>query len=288
MSSPENTTIGGGGGAGVASFNTRTGAVSLTEADVLKTFATKGGILLGTGAGAGSELPIGPTGDVLTVVGGTAAWAPAAGGSFNIASPVGTQVKKYTFDASTEGWAPVTLGVGTCVWDGASSLVFTGPIVGRGLAADPLGPVFDNGEIWLDYREVVPDSGAGFGVAGISFRVQDASNYYQVQFLNTAPNTIEVDLYKNVAGVFTLLASQTITLQHVTLSNLFSNIILIRYVGTVIEVFLNNGLVLYVIDGVFTTSVLPILLATQNSSDIHIDTLRLYTTTISPNRIPTA
>ncbi len=79
MSSPENTSI--IPGAGVSSFNGRTGAVTLSEADILAKFAAKGGILLGTGAGTGTELAIGATGKVLTVVGGTAAWVTPASGS---------------------------------------------------------------------------------------------------------------------------------------------------------------------------------------------------------------
>ena len=65
---------------GVTGFNTRTGAVSLTAADVEGTFNAKGDLFLGTGSATGTILPVGSTGQVLTVAGGTAVWAASSGG----------------------------------------------------------------------------------------------------------------------------------------------------------------------------------------------------------------
>lgn len=67
----------------VNSFNTRTGAVFLTKADVEAVFAAKGGILVGTGAGTGEELATGTSGQVLTVGGADPSgleWATPGGG----------------------------------------------------------------------------------------------------------------------------------------------------------------------------------------------------------------
>lgn len=52
--------------ASVSSFNTRTGAVTLSEADVEATYATKGGIIVGTGSGTATELAVGSDVQVLT------------------------------------------------------------------------------------------------------------------------------------------------------------------------------------------------------------------------------
>lgn len=67
----------------VASFNTRTGAVTLSAADVEGLFTAAGDIFVGTGAGTGKILPKGSATNVLTVGGADPSgleWAPASGG----------------------------------------------------------------------------------------------------------------------------------------------------------------------------------------------------------------
>lgn len=83
-----------GSSSGVTSFNTRTGAVTLQAADVEATFLAKGGILLGTGPGSGTELDPGANGTVLTADSTQAAgvkWAaPSSSGISTVTSPENT------------------------------------------------------------------------------------------------------------------------------------------------------------------------------------------------------
>jgi hypothetical protein len=73
---------------GVTSFNTRTGAVSLSAADVEGTFGAKGQLFVGTGSGSGTLLGVGTDTYVLTADSTQASgikWAASSGGvtSFN-------------------------------------------------------------------------------------------------------------------------------------------------------------------------------------------------------------
>jgi hypothetical protein len=74
------TLVSSSAGTGVTSFNTRSGAVTLTAADVEALFTAKGQLFLGTGSGTGALLAIGSTGQVATVSGGTVVWATPASG----------------------------------------------------------------------------------------------------------------------------------------------------------------------------------------------------------------
>lgn len=126
---------GGGGGGGVTEFNTRTGNVVLDAADLEAIFTAKGQILVGSGSGTGGFLTIGSSGDVLTVVSGTAAWAPSSGGGggydsltgagesaspgdltqaggFQVISPSGTSLGVALSDDSSSGIALVETSTG--------------------------------------------------------------------------------------------------------------------------------------------------------------------------------
>lgn len=61
----------------------------VTLAAVEALFTAKGQLLLGTGAGAGTLLGIGSTGQVLTVSGGTAVWSPATGAVTSVTAGAG-------------------------------------------------------------------------------------------------------------------------------------------------------------------------------------------------------
>jgi hypothetical protein len=93
------------GGAGVTSFNTRSGAVVLAAADVESTFGAKGQLFAGTGAGTGDLVATGTAGQVLTVGGADPSgleWATPAGGS--------VVPGQYTTSTITADPAPAVVG----------------------------------------------------------------------------------------------------------------------------------------------------------------------------------
>jgi hypothetical protein len=99
----------------VTSFNTRTGAVTLSAADVEALFGAAGQLFVGSGAGTGGLLGIGTTGQVLTVVGGTAAWATPSGAVSSVFGRTGA-VAAATGDYTA---AEVTNAMSTATYDAA-------------------------------------------------------------------------------------------------------------------------------------------------------------------------
>lgn len=302
-----------GASGGVTSFNTRTGAVTFVNTDIEQDSANPDDVLTWDGTGwvpsttvntfnsrTGAvtfilnDIPTAgaTTGEVVTFDGTNVVFAPGGGSSaseFNNANPQGTELIEYKFDTSTENWTAIG-GAGSVSQSG-SSLICTGPPSGIGLANDPTtGPVFNDGEIWFDIREVLPAS-TGEGNFGIGFRVQDSTHYYLLQMIiDPASGTAGSVLFNfdtNVGNAFTTLATYLSPAHQGYLSDDSSNIVLIRMVGTYIEAFFGNTCIFQAFDPTYTTSVEPILIFTVNGSDARIDTLREYSYAGPTNRIPT-
>ncbi len=96
---------------GVSSFNTRSGNVVLSAADVESTFSAAGQLLVGTGSGTGELLSAGSVTTVLTSNGATSvpSWQPATGGG---SGSVTAAAIEATFTAKGQLYVGTGFGTG--------------------------------------------------------------------------------------------------------------------------------------------------------------------------------
>ncbi len=99
--------------AGVSSFNTRTGPVTLNATDVEKIFTTPGQLIVGTGSTTGELLTAGSVGTVLTSNGAASipSWKPASGGGGTASVTVASI--EQTFSVAGQIYVGTGAGTGT-------------------------------------------------------------------------------------------------------------------------------------------------------------------------------
>lgn len=181
----------------------------------------------------------GTTGQVLTKASGTdydTQWeTPTGGGSGDIplSMPQGTLQRQYSFNSSIEGW--VGSGGTPTIVSNALQLAYTGD------AIEPVGASnIADGEVYFD-RLINTGS-----EASICFRATDVNNFYMFQLFPSAT----VQFYKRVGGVMTNLVTAG-AMPYIHTSNW--NKVLVRFVGSVFELWINGGFIGSYTDTTFTT-----------------------------------
>ena len=193
-------------------------------------------------------------------------WAPAtpsggsSGGSTSStksSTPQGTLQCQYTFASSTEGW---TNDIGTMTATGGKLRLTNS--VGVNISALEPSTVsnIDDGEFWCD-AECVAVDGGNKGSFGLIFRAADANNHYlwDLNFGSAA----QINLYKKVSGSYTILRSFTWTFYPPAPG--WARF-MTRFVGSQIELYCNETLVLFVRDSTFTTGRCGVRATSQTSS----------------------
>jgi hypothetical protein len=247
-------TLGGGGGS--------------VDTDVI--WDAKGDLAGGTGADAAARLPVGANDTVLTADSTQATglkWAAAAAGGdlrYLASLPSGAMQREYLFTGSVESW---TTSAGTLSsTSDRLQLTHTSAAVGE----EPAGSAdVADGELELEFRTT-----AMTGSAAVLFRLDDASNFYAVIF---QPG-IAAALYKFVAGTPTSL----VTFGYNAASAWGPVQLLIRYVSTQIEIYINGTLVLLHYDATFSTGRVGIR---ADNSTIQVDSVRVYSSPVRTGNV---
>lgn len=186
------TEITGGGSSGVSSFNTRTGAVTLEEADVLATFTAKGGILVGAGSGSGEELAVGTDTYVLTADSTATAgvkWAAASGGGGVLASvQYAPATQKAYSTASQTPTAADNTNLTMSFTTTSSGIVLFGLWSGGGNPQANLG-VMDHTTGALYGTLVLPFSGNAANGMGMMIATLTPNTSYQVDMAIASQST---------------------------------------------------------------------------------------------------
>lgn len=190
--------------------------------------------------------------------GGTETVFGAGGGAASRHSPgvpTGTLLRSYTFDTTVESW---TASAGTITAVGAKArLAHTGNTVGL----EPVGAANQaDGEVEGLFTMV---TGAE---ASVAFRVTDADNFYMMTVTNGTTATV---LYKCVAGTFTAIRS----CENAELTGAVTVVLMARFIGSLIEGYLNGRHMFSVVDTTYTTG--RIGMRTFNGT-LDLDTIRLY------------
>jgi hypothetical protein len=199
--------------------------------------------------------------------GGAATITITAGGGllrYAASLPSGTLEREYTFDSTVESW---TTSAGTLSSTSSRlQLTHTSPAV----AEEPSGASdVADGELELEFRTT-----SMTGSAAVLFRLDDASNFYALIFQPEAAFT----LYKFVAGSPTQL-------------NTFGNNaasawgpvqLLIRFVATQIEVYLNGLLILLTRDATFSTGRVGIR---ADNATMQVDNVRVYSSPVMTGNV---
>jgi hypothetical protein len=186
-------------------------------------------------------------------------------GSYFGGLPSGTLDRSYTFDSTVESW---TTTAGTLSSTSSRlQLTHTSPAV----ALEPSGAAnVADGEVELEYRTT-----AMGGSAAVVFRATDASNFYALIF---QPGS-NVTLYKCVAGGFSAIKVGT-AMYNVAVFGPVQ--LLIRFVGTVIECYVNGALEIWHSDATFSTG--RIGLRADNAT-MQIDNVKVYTSPVTTGNI---
>lgn len=156
-----------------------------------------------------------------------------------LGQPSGTLLRTYTFDSTVEGW---TTNNGTLSATGGR-LRLVGSDNSSAIEPSSAANVAD-GEIQFDCYLL-----AGIDI-GVIVRATDAANHYMIAFRSGAGNAIEV--FKKVAGVYTSLGvhgSFAIALVAGTVHVK----VLVRFVGSLIDVYINESHKLTVSDTTYST-----------------------------------
>lgn len=205
---------------------------------------------------------------------------PGGGGSsgpFPLGMPYGSLQRTYTFDTTVESWT--TTG-GTLSSTGSRLRL---AVAGLQVALEPSTAAnVADGEVQMDGRIVSGDD------IDVVFRATDANNLYLMEFIHQGHAGRGVRLYKRVTGTFTLLGSAF----HPTGGELpiendgQTYKLMVRFVGSQIDAYLNNMLVGSWWDTTYTTGDVGIACGGQGSTTIDVDNVRVYSITTETQGSP--
>lgn len=175
--------------------------------------------------------------------------------------PTGTLDRDYTFDSTVESW---TNDLGTLSSTGSKlRLVHTSGAI----AVEPSGASdVADGEATWDFNTV-----AMTGSVGLIFRYVDANNFYMVTF----QPAFAMQMFKRVAGTFssfgTAAAAPSFARAVIPIIR-----VMVRFVGSRIEVYVNGTLVLWEVDTAHTTGRVGIR---ADNATMEVDNVKVYSGT---------
>lgn len=197
--------------------------------------------------GAGVTATAG-TGEVIVTIGGGSSSVTGL-----LCIPQGTLARKYTFDTTTESW---TTDAGSLSATGGKLRVTGGGSNATALEPSGASSVAD-GELVVDLQPVTASS--AIVDMGVVFRATDVNNHYLLAIRSGAYSSglPTLTLYKKVSGSYTSLFDTPST----TAGNIPFVLgatggplrVLVRFVGNVITVFVNETFVASVTDSSLST-----------------------------------
>jgi hypothetical protein len=206
--------------------------------------------------------------DATKYLDGTGAYTVPAGsgGSFTrtfLGLPTGTLSRSYTFASTVESW---TNSSGTLTSTGGKLQLASGA---ESVILEPnVGDITD-GEYELEYIVVSLSGTAGHGVI---FRAADTSNFYMWQIGSSGSN---IQLYKKVAGSYTNLSSAPDPGINPALTKVGQTLhLLVRFIGSQLDLFVSGTLVHSVIDTTFSTGRMG--LRGDGTTTIQADDVKIY------------
>ena len=180
--------------------------------------------------------------------------------------PWGTQDREYTFDSTVDGW---TAAAGTLTATGGKLRYVGGNVVGGGsIALEPSSATaIAGGEV-----EATINTLNDANSIGLVFRATDDANAYILVLRESTLGLADVQLYKLVAGALTSIASRADT-DLVRQPN--SVHVLIRFVGSLIKVYIDGMLAFATKDTTYTTGYVGLFAV--NGVTAELDDVRAYT-----------
>lgn len=174
----------------------------------------------------------------------------------SINKPQGVLARQYTFDTDIQSW---TLSAGGSLSAASGQLVITKTSATDAVALEPSGASnVADGEVWCDYTGVVTSTQVnGQDIIGLVFRATDANNNYLAQInmgIGTSSSP-QVVLYKRVSGAYTQLVTSPIsTTNYMPLLNRDGpHRFMVRFVGPLISLYVNETFMLSWYDATFST-----------------------------------
>lgn len=175
----------------------------------------------------------------------------------SINKPQGVRQRQYTFDSDTQSWTIETGGTLSQV-SGVLRVTKTSAVDSTMLEPSTAANVAD-GELVVDYTGVTTGTKLANNteIIGLVFRATDASNNYMMQIAMNQPSSAgsQVVFYKRVSGSYTALASSPgSTTNYMPLINRDGpHRFMVRYVGPLISLYLNETFMLSWYDATYTT-----------------------------------
>lgn len=208
--------------------------------------------------------------------------------------PQGTFLRKYDFnDGTTASW---TTDVGSLANVSSRLQLTSATSAGNSSALEPsTASSLSDGELVVTTFPVTADSAGQYDL-GVIFRATDANNHYVLVWRQgtAALTSAQFALYKKVSGTYTALAtsggSNSTGSPYSTplpLGSGSQSRILVRFVGTLIQVYFNDTFVMAHNDSTYTTGLVGVRLAnsaTTPAAVVQFDDIQAYslTSTWSP------
>lgn len=196
----------------------------------------------------------------------------------SVNKPQGTRQRQYTFDTDVQSWTIDTGGSLSSV-NGALRVTKTSAV--DAVALEPSGAaVVADGEVVVDYTGVTTGTKSANNTenVGIVFRATDASNHYMMQLAFNQPSSAgsQVVLYKRVSGSYTaLVSSPGSTTNYMPLLNRDGPLrFMVRFVGPLISLYVNETFLLSWYDATYTTGRIGVYV--YNIGSYNFDNITAY------------
>ena len=246
------------------------------------------GTVEATGTAPVTFLVSGPTGMAVNDTTGLVTWTPTAGQEGNHAVQIdalnafGVDLQNFTINVASSlllsddfsdgdfaGWSVVDEGTTSApsAWSASSGVmvqssnIYSFPTDAASLPKLGTYAQYDAGVLWTDYRVSLTLRSTDDDALGVMFRVQGSNDYYRLSWDRQRAYR---RLVKNVGGVFSVLAEDSVT--YVTGQ---TYAVEITAQGTSIEVRVDGGLVFSVTDGDLSSG--TIALYSWGNSGSHFD-----------------
>lgn len=197
-----------------------------------------------------------------------------------IALPQGTLQRRYTFDSSTQSW---TASGGTLSQAGGLlQHVTAAQNVNYTMLEPNTAASVANGEYYIDLVSVSGETTVNSGM-GVVFRATDANNHYLLLTRHGQPTGGEVasanawvELYKKVSGTYTSLggapvmssSTQDMEASRYPANGTLQSRIMVRFVGSLIQAFLDERHIGVWNDTTFTTGLVGFQTYTGGTANI--------------------